>query len=94
MNEYDFSNIDNMISYMSNAKKVGLANDPNWVATHPNWNKVVLVPVTITTAVNTTTSAAGVASVANQMSMTSTRLKGGPNGSDIELKVIYAKFNE
>lgn len=94
MNEYDFSNIDNMISYMSNAKKVGLANDPNWVATHSDWNKVVLVPVTITTAVNTTTSAAGVASVANQMSMTSTRLKGGPNGSDIELKVIYAKFNE
>jgi hypothetical protein len=64
------------------------------VAKHPAWNKIVLVPVTLTTATNTTTSAGGIASVANEMALTSTRLQGGPNGEKIELQVIYAKFHD
>ena len=93
-NQYEFSNIGNMITYLSSNKAKGLAADPDWVAKHPNWNKIVLVPVTLTTATSTTTSAAGIASVANQMSLTSTRLQGGPNGEKIELQVIYAKFHD
>ena len=93
-NQYEFSNIGNMITYMSKLKTKGLAEYPNWEATHPNWNKIVLVPVTIATASNTTTSSAGVAAVANQMALTSTRLQGGPKGDKIEMKVIYAKFND
>lgn len=93
-NQYEFNNIGNMITYLADKKVQGLISDPDWVAKHPNWNKVVLVPVTLTGATNTTVSAAGVASVANQMALTSTRLQGGPNGEKIELQVIYAKFHD
>jgi hypothetical protein len=93
-NQYVFSNIGNMITYLADKKKEGLVGDSDWVAKHPAWNKIVLVPVTLTTATNTTTSAGGIASVANEMALTSTRLQGGPNGEKIELQVIYAKFHD
>lgn len=93
-NRYEFSNIGNMITYLANKKIDGLLSDPDWVAKHPAWNKVVLVPVTLTTASNTTTAASGIASVANEMALKSTRLQGGPNGEKIELQVIYAKFHD
>ena len=93
-NRYEFSNIGNMITYLADKKIDGLLSDPDWVAKHPNWNRVVLVPVTLTYASNTTTAASGIASVANEMALKSTRLQGGPNGEKIELQVIYAKFHD
>ncbi|MBR7053369.1 MAG: DUF4270 domain-containing protein [Prevotella sp.] len=88
-NTYTFSNIGELISAMNTAKKLGLQKDPNWVSAHPNWNKVLLVPVTTTTTTYSNTTI--LSDVRNDMSLTSTRLKGGRN-TPIEIHVIYSKF--
>ena len=72
-----------------------MAEDPNWVAEHPNWNKAVLIPIDVVT---TTTSSGieAVSSVHNDMSLTSARLIGGDpekGGSSIKMKLIYGQFN-
>ena len=95
-NAYTFSNIGNLITLMAREKAEGLKSDPNWVANHPNWNKVVLVPISTTikyssNSYGTTTST--VSSVQHQMGLSSTKLVGGAN-SPIEVKVIYAKFKD
>jgi len=87
-NAYSFSNISNLINALWHEKKAGEASDPNWTANHPDWNKVVLVPVTYTTASSSSTVPIR---VEHDMSLTSTRLVGGAN-HPIEVGVIYAKF--
>jgi len=91
-NTYTFTNVSNLITALWNQKQAGLKADPQWVAKHPNWNRVVLVP--ITTTVSSSTSS--VISVEHDMSLTSTRLVGGPNNanSPIEMSVVFAKFQE
>ena len=95
-NNYTFSNIGNLITLMAQQKANGLKSDPNWVANHPNWNKVVLVPIATSVKYssdyygNTTSTVSG---VYNQMGISSTKLVGGDN-TPIEVKVIYAKFND
>ena len=91
-NSYSFSNIGNLINLMYLNKFVGELADPEWLQKHPNWNKVVIVPIA-STSVTVTTSASVVYSLSNEMGLSSTQLEGGPN-SPIEVKVIYAKFNE
>ena len=95
-NTYSFSSIGNIITLMVQKKAEGLRSDPNWVANHPNWNKVVLVPVSTTLKYssdyygNTTST---VSAIGNQLGLSSTKLIGGAD-NPIEVKVIYAKFND
>ena len=94
-NAYTFGNISNIITLMAKQKANGLKNDPQWVEKHPNWNKVLLVPVNAITSQSTDaygyTTTSTIASIANQMGLTSTKLVGGI-GTKIELKIIYGKF--
>lgn len=83
-NTYSFSNISSLITEMWNAKKRG---GENWTARHPDWNKVVLVPVSYTSSTSSTTPSR----VEHDMSLTSTRLVGGT--TPIEISVVYAKFH-
>lgn len=95
-NVYSFSNIGNMITLMAKQKEDGLKSDPNWVANHPDWNKVVLVPISTTVQYSTsyyTGTTSTITGVGNQMGLTSTKLVGGTD-TPIEVKVIYAKFKE
>lgn len=84
-NSYTFNNISGMITAMHHAPKKT-----------PDWNKVVLVPVSLT--ITSTTSASSTTStkvtkLSNAMSPTSTRLvKGTTTNSPIQLSVIYSKF--
>ena len=87
-NCYSFSNIGNLITLLSNNKAKGLASDPDWLSKHPNWNKVMLVPISVS---QTGSSSSSIAVVANQMGLCSTKLVGGKD-SPIEVKVIYASF--
>ena len=94
-NNYSFTNLGDLISNMYYDKEVGLYDDPNWIEKHPNWNKVVLVPITTpstttTTTKNTTTTTTTTA-ISHQIGLSSTQLVGGKD-SPIEIKVIYAKF--
>ena len=93
-NAYTFSNISNLITRMYHQKADGLKADPNWVAHHPNWNKVLLVPideVTINQASSTSTTAV---SLRNQLGLSSTRLVKGTAEKPITIEVIYAKFQD
>ena len=92
LNCYSFSNIGNLINLMYMNKFEGELIDPDWLKKHPNWNKVVIVPIA-SNSVSVTTAASIVFSLSNEMGLSSTRLEGGAN-SPIEVKVIYAKFKE
>jgi len=90
-NTYTFSNISNIIRNMAEIKEKGLATNSNWLAEHPNWNKVVLIPVEAVY-----TSSGTLSKVTHNMSLTSTRLVGGENNTndDIKMSIIYSKFSD
>lgn len=94
-NNYAFTNLGDLISSMYYDKEFGEIEDPNWKKKHPDWNKVVLVPIvtpTFTTAtVNNTSVTTTSTPISHQIGLTSTRLVGGKD-SPIEIKVIYAEF--
>lgn len=83
-NNYTFNNISNLV------KNIAQTADRS----NPDWNKVVIIPVTIT--YNTNSSSSEMVKVTHTMALTSTRLIGGDNNpyGPIKLSVIYAKFNE
>lgn len=82
-NAYTFNNISNLITTVNKAKEAGGAD---FIAKHPNWNKVVIIPVNVTDYSGT------INKVFHNMSLTSTKLVGGPN-SKIKISVIYSKFD-
>ena len=91
-NTYTYSNISNLINHLYKKKQAG---GSNYTATHPNWNKVVLVPVkTVTTSstsyYQTTTTITG---INNEMSLTSVRLVGGSENAHtpLHITVIYSR---
>lgn len=87
-NSYIYSNIASLVTVMKNVDKAKRSS---------NWNKIVLVPVEVSTT-STYSSYTGQTStvttkVANDMSLTSTRLaKGTSQNSPIKLSVIYSRF--
>ena len=89
-NNYTFSNISGMITYMADTKKKGLERNPNWVNENPDWNKVVIIPVT-----TTTNASSQIVKIVHDMSLTSTRIVGGSENpyDPIKISVIYSKFN-
>lgn len=89
-NQYIFNNIGELINTMATAKAEGLKRDPDWVSKHPNWNKVMLVPVSTTTALSSSSSTI-LTNVSHDMSLTSTRLMGG--NTPITINVIYSRFD-
>ena len=81
---YLFSNISTLVNKMW-AKK-GLS---------PNWNKVVLIPVEVTTSSTGTSSSTTIVSINNELGITSTRLVGGSENSHspVRISVMYNKNN-
>ncbi|MBR5351221.1 MAG: DUF4270 domain-containing protein [Prevotella sp.] len=93
-NGYTFNNISGLIRHMAEAKEIGLKSNPNWVALHPNWNKVVVIPVKAEYV--TVGQTQKLAKVSHDMSLTSTRLVGGrenPHQTN-RISVIYSKFSD
>lgn len=86
-NTYTFSNISNLVTELYTMKERAMATDPTWMVKHPNWNRVVLVPITYSTS----TSSSAPTSVEHNMGLTSTRLVGGKD-TPIDIFVTYAKF--
>lgn len=83
-NTYTFNNISTLISAMHDSKLSGNASE--------DWNKVVLVPVSIST--NTSSSSSSITNVSNEMSLKSTRLVGGSQNprTPLTISVIYNRF--
>lgn len=82
--------VSNIFSEIHPEIEKGAAHWAQWKAAHPDWNKVLLVPVSLVTDSNS-----NVIGVENDMSVTSALLYGGEdldNGRDserIQLDVIY-----
>ena len=94
-NSYNFSNISRLISYCHNEKLAGMKaqnmTEAEWEAAHPEWNHVVLVPVT---AASTTDSYGYTTqvSVNQDLSLCSTKLVRGTAANPIKMQVIYSRF--
>lgn len=86
-NSYTFNNISSLINHLYAKKQ---EDDLS-----PDWNKVVLVPVqTVTTSSSSYyTSSTTITAINNEMSITSSRLVGGPDNqhAPIRISVIYNK---
>ena len=89
-NVYTFTNISNLITELWRIRREGVKQNPYWVAEHPDWNKMVLVPITYSMSSASST----LTNVQHDMSLTSTRLVGGPDNanSPVTVSVIYANF--
>ena len=94
-NNYAFTNLGDLISSMYVDLILGTLDDPDWVKKHPDWNKVVLVPITqpktITVTTNSGSTTTSTTPISNQIGLSNTQLVGGKN-SPIDIKVIFAKF--
>ena len=68
----------------------GQAGVSSWLGTHPNWDKMVLVPITYTTS----STSSGITNVQHDMSLNCIKLVGGKDNVDnpVQLSVVYAKF--
>lgn len=86
-NSYVFNNISGMVNMMYQEKLAGRASE--------NWNKVVLIPVTLSYSNTSTGLTSSITKLTHDMSLTSTRLVGGSNSKygPIKISVIYSKFN-
>ena len=93
-NEYTFSNISSLIEKMAAARKVGMADDPDWLVKHPDWNKVLLVPIQIKTQSSSLTST--ISAMEHSVGVESTRLVGGSGNpyAPITVDIVYGKFNQ
>lgn len=98
-NSYTFSNIGRLLSYCKHEKQEALRKaqetDPTmtearWMADHPDWNKVWLIPVT--TSSTTTSGYTSQVSVTHDLSLRSVRLVGG--NTPLKMQVVYSKFRQ
>ena len=96
-NVYTFSNLSRLVSYCHKEKLAGMKaegkSEAEWEASHPDWDKVVLVPVTVTTTTDSYGTETQV-SVNQQMSLCSTKLVRGTAASPIPMQIIYSRFTD
>ncbi|MBO7067426.1 MAG: DUF4270 domain-containing protein [Bacteroidaceae bacterium] len=93
-NTYTFDNLGRLLTYCYFEKLKGMESsglsEAEWEAAHPNWNKMVIVPVSVTLTLDAygNTSYAG---LTHDMSLSSAKLVGGPN-SPIKMQILYSRF--
>jgi len=89
---YTFNNIAGLITRLAAMKEKGLAESSTWVDEHPDWNKVLVVPVSATYVTQNSTSV--LVKVEHDMSLSSIKLVKGTDSGEIKVSVIYSKFNQ
>ena len=93
-NTYTFENICRLVSFCNKEKLDGMKlqgiSEEEWEKANPNWNKVVLIPVDITTTQDSYGYTKEV-SITHDMNMNSVRLVGGKNAIQ-QMQVIYSRF--
>ena len=94
-NCYTFSNISRLISYCQHEKLTSMKaqnmTEDEWEASHPDWNHVVVVPVTATSTTDSYGTSTQV-SVNQDLSLCSTKLVRGTTANPIKMQVIYSRF--
>lgn len=87
-NQYNFSNIANLLRLCYEEFMEGTKNDPEWESKNPDWNKVVLIPVQTTEDSNES-----VVKITHDTDIKSIRLRGGESYR-IPIEIISTKFND
>ena len=87
-NEYVFSNIANLFKHCYKEYTEGVLKDSDWETKNPDWDKVVLIPVTTTEDSN-----GSVVKILHDISISSMRLRGGTE-YEIPIEVVTSKFKE
>ena len=107
-NTYSFTNISQLITALKLERDKGAgvtesdtevqrqAKYQTWEAAHPDWNKVMLIPVateySLTQNQNTGETVKTLLRVRNELGLTSVKLNGGNNNS-VKMSVVYSKFS-
>lgn len=86
-NTYTFNNISRLITYCADERNKGIAEDAEWEKKNPDWNKVVLIPISATADSNT----GNVIAITHDHSMTSARLRGGDD--PIAISIVTSRFS-
>ena len=87
-NEYTFNNIASLIKACYKDYQDGIAENPNWEAENPDWNKIVLIPVSTTLDSNK-----AIVKISHDINISSVRLRGGTE-YEIPIEVITSRFND
>lgn len=87
-NEYVFGNIANLFKHCYREYTEGVLKDSDWETKNPDWDKVVLIPVTTTEDSN-----GSVVKILHDISISSMRLRGGTE-YEIPIEVVTSKFKE
>lgn len=95
--QYVFSNIARLVTTCINEKQdakkeAGSSwDEATWEAENPDWNKVLIIPVSVT---YDSSSTGTMTAVENDLTPTYAKLKGGPEGDALKLEVTYTRFNQ
>ena len=96
-NEYTFNNIASLVKVCYKEYSEGIESDPEWEEKNPDWNKVVLIPVSTTLQSQkdpaTDQDIVKIVKIAHDISISSVRLRGGTE-YEIPIEVITSKFND
>ena len=104
-NQYTFNNIARLVTTCINEKQKAKQEardaagstwneaqwEADWTAENPDWDKVLLIPVSIT--YDSTSSTSSMIGIQNDLKPGYAKLKGGPEGETLQLEVTYTKFN-
>lgn len=66
-----------------------------WEAAHPDWNKVMIIPVDVTTTTSSSyygTTSETIQSVRHNLGLSSARLEGGQN-VPLQIEIVYSRLN-
>ena len=104
---YQFANFSQLITNLRIERDKGSGVKPGddeatrnsryaeWERQHPDWNKVMLIPVEVTTIKSSNyygQSSETIQSVRHQLGMNSARLEGG-QGQPLQMQIIYSRLN-
>lgn len=98
-NQYTFANIARLVTTCINEKKAAREqagdswNEDKWMEEHPDWDKVVLIPVSITYD-NSNSTNPTVTGIQHDLEPGYARLQGGPEGPKLTLEVTYTRFQD
>ena len=87
-NEYTFTNIANLLKHCYEEYSSSGLSLSEWEARFPDWDKVVLIPVSTTNDSN-----GNVVKIIHDISISSMRLRGGTE-YQIPIEVVTSKFND
>lgn len=94
LNTYTFANVSRLIAYMHRAKQRGMAlqglTSQQWNEHYPDWNRVLVIPVAVTTTQDSSTGATKQVAVNHDFSLSTARIVGGTQ--PIQMQVIYSRY--